>query len=109
MLKHAALLALFLAGSTCNAFALDSGFWVVVGNMQQDETNPAVSSRIHAKIGRCGFQAFNDFSSKFGFVPGYIVFVLGAYASRAEAQAVLQQARRCVPDAYIKRGAYAGE
>lgn len=55
-------------------------------------------------------EAFNDFSFKFsGFAPGYTVHVLGAYALKAEAKAVLAEAKRCVPDAYIRRGTYAGE
>ena len=89
--------------------ALDRGYWVVIGNLPQDDIDPAAQSAIEARASKCGFEAFNDFSSKFGFKPGYIAFVLGAYATRAEANAVLGRVRRCVPDAYVKQGAYSGE
>lgn len=94
---------------TTQALALDRGFWVIVGNFPQDEINPAAQRRIESRAAHCGFETFNDFSFKFGFNPGYMVFVLGAYATKSEAKAVLNAVRRCVPDAYIKQGAYSGE
>ncbi|MBB4102426.1 SPOR domain-containing protein [Allorhizobium borbori] len=104
----AAVIALL---SICSpASALDHGYWVVVGNMLPDQViGGKTQNAIQAKIGRCGYEPFNDFSFKFGFKPGYITFVLGAYATKAEANAVLKSAKSCVPDAYIKYGAYAGE
>lgn len=100
---------LMLCLLTSSASALDRGYWVVIGNLPQDDIDPAAQSAIEAQASRCGFAAFNDFSAKFGFKPGYIAFVLGAYATKAQANAVLKRVRRCVPDAYVKQGAYSGE
>jgi hypothetical protein len=91
------------------ASALDRGYWVIIGNLPQDDIDPAAQEEIQSQASQCGFEAFNDFSFKFGFKPGYIAFVLGAYATKAEANAVLKSVRRCVPDAYVKQGAYSGE
>lgn len=109
MLKSFAAGLIVLASMTAQATALDRGYWVIVGNFPQDEINPAAQRRIEARAAHCGFEAFNDFSFKFGFKPGYMVFVLGAYATKSEAKAVLGAVRRCVPDAYIKQGVYSGE
>jgi len=87
-----------------------NGWWVVVGVLPLNNVRPEPSQALHRKIANCGFRAFNDVSSKFvGFVGGYEVYVLGAYAAKAEAAAVLAAAKRCVPDAYIKQGHYLGE
>jgi hypothetical protein len=91
------------------SFALDRGYWVVVGNLPQENIEPADQAAIEAKAAKCGFKTFNDFSMKFGFQSGYVSFVLGAYATRGKAKAVLTAVRRCVPDAYIKQGSYLGE
>lgn len=102
---------LFLAASFGPAGAeLDDGYWIIVGSLPAEFHDDAAAEAIRNRIRPCGFEPFNDFSSKFfGFRPGLNVFVLGAYASRGEANAILRAARRCVPDAYIKRGTYAGE
>lgn len=101
---------LYLAtGSVVYAQNFD-GWWVVVGATQGTLFNDRGAKLIHARIGRCGLTAFNDFSEKFtGFAPGLTVFVLGPYSSRGEAMAVQSAARHCVPDAYIKQGRYLGE
>jgi len=91
------------------AHALDRGYWVVVGNLPRENIDPSAQTAIETKAAKCGFKTFNDFSAKFGFQPGFISFVLGAYATRAEARTALAAVRRCVPDAYIKQGAYLGE
>lgn len=93
----------------------DSGWWVILGSIAAPNNSytPRVEAgvrRAEAAARRCGLRPFMDFSSKFrGFVPGYAVVVVGAYGSQSSARSVLAQARRCVPDAYIKRGGYAGE
>lgn len=97
------------------ADTLNSGWWVVLGSIPTPNNSftPRVEAgvrRAEAAARRCGLQPYQDFSSKFrGFVPGYAVVVVGAFSSQSRARSVLAQARRCVPDAYIKRGAYAGE
>jgi hypothetical protein len=100
---------------SAQAALLDSGYWIVLGSIAALDNN--FTPRVEAEVGRielaarrCGLQPFQDFSSKFrGFSPGYSVVVVGAYNSRLEAERVLLQARRCLPEAYIRRGAYAGE
>ncbi|MEH6691130.1 MAG: hypothetical protein V7774_08100 [Pseudorhizobium pelagicum] len=88
---------------------LDEGWWVVVG-VTPEQVDVATTERVHARVRKCGFQAFNDFSGKFtGFKSGHIVFVLGAYSSKKEAQTILAESKKCVPDAYIKQGRYLGE
>lgn len=97
------------------AATLDSGWWVILGSIPTPHNNftpqvEAKARRVEAAARRCGLEPFLDFSSKFrGFSPGYSVVVVGAYGSRSRARGVLAQARRCVPDAYIKQGVYAGE
>lgn len=100
---------LIICCSISPAIALDQGYWVVVGNLPENTADLAAHDTIEANARKCGFKTFNDFSLKFGFKPGYESFVLGAYATRGEAKAVLASVQRCVPDAYIKRGAYLGE
>lgn len=107
------LCALPLGGA--QAAALDSGWWVILGSIAAPGNNytprvEAAARRAEAAARRCGLRPHQDFSSKFrGFVPGYVVVVVGAFGSQSQARSVLAQARRCVPDAYIKQGAYAGE
>lgn len=102
-----------LGGAQANT--LNSGWWVILGSVPAPDNSytPRVEAavrRAEAAARRCGLQPYQDFSSKFrGFVPGYAVVVVGAFSSQSRARSVLAQARRCVPDAYIKRGVYAGE
>lgn len=90
----------------------DRGWWVVVASAP--DLPPAQADAKHREIAArmkpCGFTPFYDFSSKFsGFKPGLMVYVLGAYATRGEAEYVRQTARACSPAAYLKEGRYAGE
>ena len=113
-----ALLGLCLgAAPACGtaSAANDSGWWVVLGsapapnNIFSPQTDAAVRA-VEAAARRCGLAPFQDFSSKFrGFTPGYAVVVDGAYASRASAGQVLAKPKGCIPGAYVKQGAYAGE
>ncbi|WP_141504758.1 SPOR domain-containing protein [Rhizobium sp. L9] len=100
----------FVGGVQGATSQLDEGWWVIVGATQGSTFNDEGASRIHTRIQRCGFKAFNDFSDKFtGFTERLTVFVLGPYPSKKEAQTVRASASRCVPDAYIKQGRYLGE
>ena len=66
--------------------------------------------RALAAARRCGAETFNDLSSKFkGFAPGYNVFVIGAFASKPQAEAKLQSVKPCFPQAYLKQGEHLGE
>jgi hypothetical protein len=69
---------LSLVHAAAPASARDRGYWVVVGNLPQDNIDASAQSAIEARAGRCGFKTFNDFSMKFGFAPGFVSFVLGA-------------------------------
>ena len=95
--------------------ARNSGWWVVLGSVKTTDNNytPQVESevgRIEVAARRCGLKPFHDFSSKFrGFSPGFTAVVIGAYPAKANADRVLAKAKKCVADAYIARGSYAGE
>lgn len=114
-LARAMALAMCLCALPLGGARAESGWWVVVGSIAAPDNNytPRVEAgarRAEAAARRCGLRPHQDFSSKFrGFVPGYVVVVVGAFGSQSKARSVLAQARRCVPDAYIKQGAYAGE
>ncbi len=95
--------------------ATNNGWWVVLGSVASPDNNftPQVESavrRIEAAARRCGLDPFHDSSSKFrGFAPGYTVVVLGAFTSRERADQALAAAQRCVAEAYLRQGSYAGE
>ena len=90
----------------------DSGWWVIVGSFPTEPAARMIHDlrRTEAAAARCGLRTFNDFSGKFrGFDPGYNVFVIGAYPSRAEAERIRATAKKCIPEAYVRWGQYAGE
>lgn len=93
----------------------NSGWWVVLGSVETPDNNytPQVESAvdgIEASARRCRLKPYHDFSSKFrGFSSGFTAVVVGAYASKTSAERVLARARKCLPDAYLQRGSYAGE
>lgn len=90
----------------------DSGWWVVVASPPDLPPAQADAKRreILGRMRPCGLKPYYDFSSKFsGFRPGLMVYVLGAYATRAEADYVREAASACSPAAYLKQGRYAGE
>lgn len=107
-----AFLATCLAqGANAQAMRLN-GWWVVVASIKDDGTNAphrkmnAVSKQMLA----CRIDLFTDTSNKFqGFAPNLLVGVVGAFASEAEAQQQLAQAKRCAPGAYLKRARHLGE
>ena len=111
MLARMFAVALAIAPVSALAQQLDEGWWVVVGSLPDSgDAMTAGTERISNAARRCGFTTFSDFSAKFsGFAPGFHVFVIGAYGRKADANAVLRLVRPCVPDAYLKRGRYAGE
>ncbi|PLX37573.1 MAG: SPOR domain-containing protein [Hyphomicrobiales bacterium] len=101
-----------LAGATANAQQLDEGWWIVLGSFPTEpwERQASDLETMHLKARPCRLEPFNDFSAKFeGFRPGYNVFVVGAYASKGEAQNKLLMVRSCFADAYVKYGRYLGE
>jgi hypothetical protein len=88
------------------------GWWVVVASFAANDPQGMIAQRefITTAAARCGLQTFNDFSAKFrGFAPGHNVFLIGPYPTRVEADRTVILARRCIPDAYVKFGEYAGE
>jgi hypothetical protein len=109
-----AALALTLLGAAGAQAQLlrDSGWCVVVASPPDLPPAQADAKRreILARMRVCGLKPYYDFSSKFsGFRPGLMVYVLGAYATRAEADYVREAASACSPAAYVKQGRYAGE
>ncbi|WP_273795164.1 hypothetical protein [Brucella intermedia] len=90
--------------------AQESAYWVVVGSIQDAGLSPR-REQIIKSTRRCGFRVFNDFSDKFaGFRGGLNVFVIDiAFPTRLSAQKALNRVKKCIPDAYIKFGSYAGE
>jgi hypothetical protein len=91
---------------------LSKGWWVI---LRAFPTEPAQRQRtdfewVNTTAALCSVQTFNDLSKKFrGFRPGYNVFVVGAFASRAQADRVRKAVNRCFPDAYIRYGEHLGE
>lgn len=106
--------SLFLTGPT---YGQTSEPWVIVGFV----THPAyewtdkisvVAKRTENLLKPCGLTVFWDYSGKFsGFNPNGTVLVVDGHASMTMSQAkrLLAIARKCIPDAYIKRGVYSGE
>lgn len=93
----------------------DEGWWVVLGSFGNNDGSgsraaDAAVARTRRQAQSCGESPFNDVSEKFsGFAPGFDVSVLGAYPTRARAEAALSRIGGCVPGAYIRRSRYAGE
>jgi hypothetical protein len=89
----------------------DEGWWVVVRALPDTPSAFDDTTAFAERVRRCGVEAFGDFSSKFsGFRPGYVVTVhVAPFHTEEEANALLKQARRCVPGAYLRYGRYAGE
>ena len=108
-------LALSLVLASVPALAQEfvyDGWWVVMGGFKENAANrDASEARVRNTAANCGVEAFNDFSNKFvGFAPGLTVVVsMGAYTSKAKAQAALAQVKPCIPDAYVKKARYVGE
>ena len=93
----------------------DEGWWVVLGSFGNSggsgsRAADAAVARVRRQAQSCGESPFNDVSEKFsGFAPGFDVSVLGAYPTRARAEAARSRVGACVPGAYIRRARYAGE
>ena len=89
----------------------DQGYWVIVGSVRPWHPDAAKAhSSITAAMQPCGLTPFNDQSGKFdGFRPGLEVYAVGAFRTRTSAEVILDEARDCIPDAYIKWGSYSGE
>ena len=88
------------------------GWWVVMAGFKENAPNrDASEAKVRNQAAKCGVEAFNDFSNKFaGFTPGLTVVVsMGAYKSKAQAEAAAAAVRPCIPDAYVKKARYAGE
>jgi hypothetical protein len=88
------------------------GWWVVIASMPANEPHRMLDdfNYFTAAAQRCGFKSYNDFSDKFlGFRPGYNVFVVGPYPSRAGAERVRAELRSCISSSYVKYGEYLGE
>lgn len=112
LVRILALLAAAAVPATA-AQTLEGRWWVVLGASSSPDSTlrpfPEAWKASHAAR-RCGVEPMGDFSAKFeGFAPDLYVSVVGGFTTRAEAEAMLGRLRRCVPDAYLRRGGYAGE
>jgi hypothetical protein len=89
----------------------DEGWWVVVRTVPDDPAAWDDTTAFADKVRACGIDAFGDFSAKFtNFRPGFVATVhMVPFTDKSEALAMLERAKRCVPDAYVKYGRYAGE
>lgn len=107
------ILLLSAASLPASAEAMrNKGWWVVLTSIKDDGTmRPHNQMEAFArKMRECSVEVFGDYSAKFsGFTPGYLVAVLGAYATEREAKAQLPNVAGCVKGAYVKRGEHAGE
>ena len=91
--------------------------WVIVGFVSHPAAEwtdkiSVAAKKIGKRLQPCGLSVFWDFSGKFsGVNPNGTVFVVDQRRAMTMPQAkrLLAVARRCVPDAYIKAGAYYGE
>jgi hypothetical protein len=113
MLRFIAVVA-FCASSLTFASSLNAAqaYWVVVGTTPNPNNESSDPSRrlVNAKLKPCGYAAFSDWSGKWDtFTPGYDAHVIGPYGTRAKATAVRRKVLKCVPDAFVKRAAYAGD
>ncbi|SHJ89894.1 hypothetical protein SAMN02745194_03676 [Roseomonas rosea] len=107
----ALLLALSMPAGA--AQTLKGRWWIVLGSSAAPESLPRPfpeADRAAEAARRCGVEPMGDYSAKFeGFAPDLYVTVVGGFTTRREAEAALARLRRCVPDAYLRRGGYGGE
>ena len=106
-------LLLALAAPARAAQTLEGQWWIVLGSSAAPESLPRdfpEANRAAEAARRCGAEPMGDYSAKFeGFAPDLYVTVVGGFTTRREAEAALARLRRCVPDAYLRRGGYGGE
>lgn len=99
--------------------SLAADWWVVVGYFDHppsewDDGILTQGNGLEADLNACGLSAYWDFATKFdGFdTDGRgTVFVVHTMdlLDKPAAESLLEQARPCVPDAYIKEATYFGE
>jgi hypothetical protein len=107
MKRTSIVLLASLAASTAQAGG--QGFFVVVGSYPQSLREEAAdnASRVVRASNRCGYKPSVGSSDRMiGMKSGYFIQVIGPLGSEDEAELVRNDVRRCVPDAYIKRGVY---
>ncbi len=103
------IISIFLLAPSI-AGAQTPGWWIIIASPKMDAPQGGIDES-YRKAKQCGFEAYHDFSEKFmNFKPGYNVVVLvHPYQTQKAATIDLKRVRKCVPDAYIKYGSYAGE
>lgn len=103
------LLALLLCLASSATQAGNAGYFVVVGSYLQTLKDEALDNgaRVVRASNRCGYKPGVGTSDRMvGMRSGYFIQVIGPFGSEGEAEEVREDVRRCVPDAYIKRGVY---
>ncbi len=115
-LLQSALLVAGLVGAmatpaAAQAMRLD-GYWVVLASIKDDGSQRPhrEMEAVRKTMQGCKIDIFNDQTAKFvGFAPGYLVAVIGAYRTEAEARAELPKVKPCAPNAYVKKARHTGE
>ena len=105
-------LAFAAAAKPAAGEGLEHGWWIVAGSFRQNGTdrNDALIAKASDGLRQCGLTPFYDFSFKFSsFASNYDVVVTGPFSSKADADATLGRARRCIPSAYLKNARYLGK
>jgi hypothetical protein len=94
----AAALGAFVA---CSARADETVWFVIMGSFKQGAVE--AEDLAYAASNNCGLAAsIGDGFDYVGITPDVTFVYLGPFATKGEASALLSEARRCVPDAYVK-------
>ena len=87
------------------------GYWVIAASIDvaANDFESAMADAVSG-VESCGYVPFSDLSAKFAlFEPGYSVVVIGPFKVESSAELARERIKRCVADAYVKYGGYAGE
>lgn len=94
-----------IAYATGGASAAHGGWYVIMGSFDFQDTVSA-ERRAREVYDGCGLDAiWEDAINIEGMNPNVLFVYLGPYHQKSQATAILQEARTCVDDAYIKEGA----
>ena len=110
MKSNACLSLTYVLAFCCStaAGAQERGFWIVTATLKAESL--AQIAGISANVERCGYPSFADFSAKFvGFASGFTAVVVGPFVDQRNAELARDRIQPCIPDAYVKYGAYLGQ
>lgn len=80
------------------------GWWIILASFPEAAGVPDAAGRTVVEAARrCGVAPLAEASNRFeGLSPQLMVFLVGPYTERGNAQQNLRRIRTCVPDAYFK-------